>query len=96
MDFEWHEVKAEANRKKHGVSFEEATTVFGDPYADTIFDPDHSIDEDRFVTRGVSDQGRLLIVAHTDREDRIRIISAREATRAERRNYEQGIPPRPE
>ena len=76
--------------KKHGVSFEEASTVFFDPLSVTGQDPDHSFDEDRLVTFGLSWSGRLLVVAHTERGDRIRIISAREMTRTERRLYETG------
>ena len=76
------------NQTKHGVSFEEASTVFGDPLALTDADPDHSTEEQRFLTTGVSIQQRVLIVAHTDRNDRIRIISARLVTAAERRTYE--------
>jgi len=74
---------------KHGVSFQEAATVFGDPLAVTYFDPDHSDEEDRFLTFGHSTDGRLLVVSHTDREDRVRIISVREATRRERKQYEE-------
>jgi uncharacterized DUF497 family protein len=90
MEFEWDDDKAEANEKKHGVSFQEAETVFGDPLALTGFDPDHSDEEDRYITMGTSIEGRLLIVSHTDREDRVRIISAREASRRERRDYGDG------
>jgi uncharacterized protein len=75
---------------KHGVSFDEAATVFGDPLALTYFDPDHSDDEDRFLTFGISSTGDLLVVSHTDRDDKTRIISARQATRRERNSYEQG------
>jgi len=89
MEFEWDPDKAARNLAKHGVSFDEAARVFGDPLAMTYFDPDHSHEEDRFVTFGHSDQDRLLIVSHTDREVRVRIISARAATRKERRQYEQ-------
>jgi uncharacterized DUF497 family protein len=88
MEFEWDEEKNSANIQKHGVSFEEAVTVFGDPLSDTFDDPDHSAQEYRFITTGTSERGRLLIVAHTDREGRIRIISARELTKQERRSYE--------
>jgi uncharacterized DUF497 family protein len=80
--------KAARNLAKHGVSFHEAATVFGDPMAMTYFDPAHSEDEDRFVTFGQSKQERLLVVSHTDRNDRTRIISARQATRKERKQYE--------
>lgn len=90
MEFEWDEGKNAANFQKHGVSFPEAATVFGDPLSDTFDDPDHSAREHRFLTLGTSSRGRLLIVAHADRGYRIRIISAREMTRQERRGYEQG------
>jgi uncharacterized DUF497 family protein len=89
MDFEWDRAKADANKSKHGVSFEEASTVFGDDDAITVRDPDHSEGEDRYLTFGMSRSGRLLVVAHTDRGDRIRIISSRPMTRRERRAYEQ-------
>jgi uncharacterized DUF497 family protein len=87
---EWDRRKASENAVKHGVSFDEAATVFDDPLAMTGSDPDHSIDEDRFVTFGMSSRGRLVAVAHTDRDDTIRIISARRATPGERRIYEEG------
>jgi uncharacterized protein len=87
--FEWHPAKAAKNLSKHHVSFQEASTVFGDRLALTYVDPDHSIDEERFLTIGVSGTGRVLVVAHADRRDRIRIISARVATPSERRQYEQ-------
>lgn len=90
MEFEWDGNKADRNRKKHGVDFEEATTVFGDPLSSTFPDPDHSVEEDRYITIGLSNLGRLLIVSHTDREGRIRVISARKATRNERKPYEEG------
>ncbi len=90
LDFEWDEDKSKKNSKKHGVSFEEASTVFGDPLALTIPDPLHSEEEEHYVTLGESDRGRLLVVAATDRDDRIRIISARVATRRERKSYEEG------
>lgn len=89
MDFEWDDTKAAKNIRKHGIEFKEAATVFGDPLSVTFGDPDHSADEDRFITIGVSTEGRVLIVSHTDRGDRIRIISARRATRLERRAYEE-------
>lgn len=91
MDFEWDPQKAAANLRKHGVSFAEATTAFGDPWSITAPDPDHSYDEDRYILVGRSSQDRLLIVAHTDGDDRIRIISARELTRSERRDYEETL-----
>ena len=90
LDFEWDERKAKQNRKNHGVSFKEATTVFGDPLAVTIHDPLHSDDEDRFVTLGLSHRGWLLVVVTTDRADRIRVISARLATRREKKEHEEG------
>ena len=90
MEFEWSDEKATANLQKHGVAFADAATVFGDPLAITYFDPDHSVDEDRFVTFGFAADGRLLVVAHTDRDETTRIISARPATRKERRQHEQG------
>jgi uncharacterized DUF497 family protein len=88
MEFEWDEDKA--NERKHGVDFTEAMTVFADPLSLTGYDPDHSDNEDRYLTMGYSDEGRLLIVSHTDRGEAIRIISAREASRAERKDYEDG------
>lgn len=91
LEFEWDDKKARTNLKKHGVSFEEASTVFGDPMARTIHDPAHSDEEDRYVILGESHRQRLLVVAFTDRESRIRIISARTATRRERKTYEEGI-----
>jgi len=90
LEFEGDKEKGKANSKKHGVSFEEASTVFGDPFALTIHDPLHSDDEDRFVTLGESADERLLVVVFTDRDERIRIISARSATRKERKQYEEG------
>lgn len=90
MEFEWDPDKADVNVDKHGVSFPEAAAIFGDPLAITYFDPQHSDDEDRFLTFGHSTDGRLLVVSHTDRGDRIRIISARETTRRERKQYEEG------
>ena len=89
MEFEWDEDKAARNLEKHQVAFSEAATIFGDPLSSTFPDPDHSIDEDRYITIGTSDQGRVLIVSHTNREDRTRIISARKATRSERKAYEE-------
>ena len=89
MWFEWDENKAAQNLAKHGVSFEEAMTVFGDPLSDTFNDPDHSIDEHRFIIIGISERGRMLLVAHTDKEDAIRIISAPEPSRGEREFYEE-------
>jgi len=90
MTFEWDEKKAAANANKHGVSFHEAATVFGDPLAITFSDPDHSGDECRFLTFGLSRSDRLLIVAHADRGRNVRIISARPMRRRERKTYEEG------
>lgn len=90
MQFEWDTAKAAENLAKHGVSFEEAATVFRDTLSATGADPDHSVSEERFITFGVSTSGRLLVVAHTERGDTIRIISARPATRGERKIYEEG------
>jgi uncharacterized protein len=90
LSFEWDANKAKQNLKKHGVSFREASTVFADSLARTIHDPLHSEDEDRFVNLGESNRGRLLVVVFTDRGDSIRIISARVATRRERKDYEEG------
>ena len=90
MQFEWNQDKANLNLKKHGVSFNEASTVFNDTLSVTFPDPDHSYGKERYVIIGLSSARRILIVPHTDREDRVRIISAREATRNERRFYEDG------
>ena len=90
MQFEWNTEKAHKNLVKHGISFDEAATVFGDPLAVTINDPDHSQEERRLLTTGLSQHKRLIIVAHTDREGRVRIFSAREVTPAERNQYESG------
>ena len=89
MLFEWHGKKAAANKKKHGVSFEEATTVFTDVLSLTIPDPLHSEEEERFVIIGRSSQQRILVVVHTDFGKHIRIISARLATAHERKRYEE-------
>ena len=91
MKFDWDPVKASENVvNHHDVSFEEAQSIFGDPLAITIADPDHSVDEERFLTTGLSVQQRLLIVWHTEAEDTIRIIGVREVTPHERRTYESG------
>jgi uncharacterized protein len=90
MQFEWDPAKDRQNQAKHGVTFAEGQTIFGDPLAWTIEDPDHSTEEFRFLTTGLSSQGRIIIVAHTDRGERVRIITAREVTAAERRVYEEG------
>lgn len=88
LQFEWGARKAATNLTNHGVSFDEAKTVFGDPAAKTIRDELHSDDELRFVTVGQSAGGHILVVCHTDREDRIRLISARRAAKRERKQYE--------
>ena len=90
MRFEWNALKAAANLRKHGVSFDEAASVLFDPLSATGDDPDHSLDERRFVTFGMSSSRRLLVVAHAQHEDAIRIITVRIATRAERTLYEEG------
>ena len=91
MEFEWNREKASLNLEKHNISFQEASTVFNDPLSVTFRDPDHSIGESRYVIIGLSKFRQLLVVAYTDREDRIGIISARKATRQERRFYEEEI-----
>lgn len=89
--FEWEPDKAESNLEKHRVSFAEAATVFFDPLSITVLDPLHSVTENRFVITGLSYQRRHLVVVHSDHGDRIRLISARLATPAERKKYESGI-----
>jgi len=90
MKFEWDPQKADSNLKKHGVSFQEAASVLGGALSITYPDPDHSLREHRSITVGMSRSGRVLMVAHTERRDSIRIISARKTTRKERRYYEEG------
>ncbi len=90
MKFEWNPNKAVMNLRKHSISFQEATTVFDDSLSVAFPDPDHSIGESRYVIIGMSGSGQLLVVSHTDRENRTRIISARRASRHERRFYEEG------
>ena len=90
IEFEWDSRKASANARKHGVSFQEAATVFGDTMAITYPDPDHSASERRSVTFGMSRDDRLLVVAHTSRSGKIRIITARLMTKYERKIYEEG------
>jgi hypothetical protein len=89
MTFEWDLDKAAANARKHGVTFEEASTAFGDPLSVTVDDPDHSEAEERFVLLGLTHAARLVVVVHTDEADVVRLISARLATFRERRDYEQ-------
>jgi uncharacterized protein len=90
IKFEWDDRKARQNLRKHQVDFTEASTVFADTLSITIPDPDHSEDEERWVTIGLSNRQRLLVVVHTEEEETIRIISARTADRLERRKYEEG------
>jgi len=90
LRFEWDEEKAKANLKKHRVSFDEATTVFIDPFSITIRDSDHSVDEQRYIDLGSSDKCRVLVVVYTERGSNIRIISCRKAASLERKLYEEG------
>ena len=87
--FEWDRKKAESNARKHGVTFDEASTVFGDPLGLLMPDPDHSLGEERYLVLGMSNQQRLLVVAFAERPPLTRLISARRATRRERRRYEE-------
>jgi uncharacterized protein len=89
LDFDWDEDKATTNLKKHGISFEEAKTVFGDPFSVTIDDPAHSVSEYRFVDVGTSISGMILAVAYAERGQKVRLISCRKATRVERKIYEE-------
>lgn len=90
MKFEWDPNKASSNLRKHKISFDEASTALSDPMAATGADPDHSIGEFRYITFGISERGRLLVVAHTEQSETIRIISARLASKRERKIYEEG------
>jgi uncharacterized DUF497 family protein len=90
MEFEWNPDKAELNLEKHGISFQEAATEFNDPLSVTFPDPEHSIGENRYVIIGISRFEQLLVVSHTDQGEKVRIISARKATRRERKFYEEG------
>ncbi len=92
LSFEWDEVKAKGNLKKHKVSFEEGKTIYNDPLLFTFPDNEHSLDEERSINIGISAAGRVLVVTHTERQDKIRIISCRKATARERRFYEESIP----
>ena len=89
MEFEWDNKKAKVNAKKHRITFQEAATVLGDPLAITFHDPDHSINENRYITFGLSRFNRLLVISHTERKNKIRIISARQMTKRERKIYEE-------
>jgi len=88
-NFEWDPDKERKNIRKHEVGFDEASSIFDDPMFITVIDEEHSTDEERYITIGLSNKNRLLLVAHTEREDRIRIISARKATRNEEKFYEE-------
>ena len=90
LSFEWDEEKSKGNLRKHGVSFDEAKTVFNDPFAMTIADPEHSSLEARYIDMGMSSLGHILMVWYTERDRNIRIIGSRKATRRERRDYEEG------
>jgi uncharacterized protein len=91
FQFEWDDIKAEKNLEKHGISFNEAKTVFFDDYARTKSDPAHSIMENRYIIEGMSNNNRLIVVSFTERKDRIRIINARKSTNKERIQYEEFI-----
>ena len=87
--FEWDRQKAETNLRKHGISFEEAQTIFTDPLSITLFDPDHTEDEERSIDIGMSDNQRVLVVGYTERSQHIRLINARKASTGERKQYEE-------
>ncbi len=89
LTFEWDEDKAEENLKKHGVGFEEAKTIFNDPFSITIYDNEHSSNEERYVDIGLSLKGRLIVVSYTERKENIRIISSRKAIKKEQKIYEE-------
>jgi uncharacterized DUF497 family protein len=91
LDFEWDDEKAKENKRKHKVDFEEAVAVFSDPFSLTIEDPDHSIEEPRYIDLGRSESGRVLVVSYTESGAKIRIITCRRASRSEGRRYEEGI-----
>ena len=88
MNFEWDEAKASTNQKKHGISFTEASEVFSDEFSSCVPDPDHSYEEERYLLFGISSKNSYLVVSFTEREDAIRIISARRMTNQERKAYE--------
>ena len=90
LEFEWDPLKSRINEKRHGVSFKEGMTAFADKFSYTIADPEHFMGEYRFLLLGLSSSGSLLVISHTERGDRIRIISARRATKREREQYAQG------
>lgn len=90
MEFQWDKQKAKSNLSKHGISFEEAQTVFDDPLYVDFYDPDHSEDEHRYIIIGESSKSHILLVSYTERGDKIRIISARQVTQQERKAYQEG------
>ena len=90
LTFEWDENKSKHNLKKHGIDFEEAKTIFNDPFAITIDDPDHSVEEVRFLDIGFSSKGRILVAWYTEKNDNIQIIGCRKAIRSERKMHEKG------
>ena len=90
VDYDWDEAKAASNLEKHEISFEEAATVFDDPLYIDFYDPDHSVEEHRYLIIGQSTAGRLLIVSYTERDEIVRLISARQVTASEKRAYEEG------
>lgn len=89
LTFEWDPQKAAENEQKHGVSFLEASETFDDDHSSTVPDPDHSIDEARYLIFGMSKQGKYLVVSYTERGDRVRLVSARQMTSRERKAYEE-------
>lgn len=90
MNFDWDESKAQANLAKHGIAFDEAKSVFTDPFYVDFYDPDHSDEEERYIIIGQSQRQRVLVVSYTERQQQTRLISAREATRREKQAYEEG------
>jgi len=90
MNFDWDESKAQANLAKHGVTFDEAKSIFADPFYVDFYDPDHSDEEERYIIIGQSQRQRLLVVSYTERQQQVRLISAREATRREKQAYAEG------
>jgi uncharacterized DUF497 family protein len=90
LNFEWDIKKAQINIERHGISFKEASTIFADPLSDFFYDSDHSVDEDQYLAIGLSEFNNVLVVVFTEKDDIIRIISARKATKKERKHYEDG------
>jgi uncharacterized DUF497 family protein len=91
FNFEWHEAKAKINLQKHGVSFDEAVSIFADPFSITIVDSEHSTNEERYIDIGMSDKNQLLVVVYTERNENIRLISCRKANSIERQCYESNL-----